>query len=45
VLYVRFLRGDGSFVSLERWQTGYLPAFSVWAAIVVVGFPLVFGFD
>jgi hypothetical protein len=44
VLYVRFLRGRDSFVSLERWQTAYLPAFSLWAAIVVVGFPLVFGF-
>jgi hypothetical protein len=45
VLYVRFLRGRGSFASLERWQTAYLPAYSVWAAMVVVGFPLVFGFD
>jgi hypothetical protein len=44
VLYVRFLRGRGSFASLERWQTAYLPAYSIWAAIVVVGFPLVFGF-
>ena len=45
VLYVRFLRGRGSFVSLERWQTAYLPAYSVWAAFVVVGFPPVFGFN
>jgi hypothetical protein len=45
VLYVRFLRDRGSFASLERWQTAYLPAYSVWAAIVVVGFPPVFGFD
>ncbi len=45
VLYVRFLRGRGPFASLERWQTAYLPAYSVWAAIVVVAFPLVFGFD
>jgi hypothetical protein len=45
VLYVRFLRGRGPFASLERWQTAYLPVYSVWAAIVVVGFPLVFGFD
>jgi hypothetical protein len=22
-----------------RWQTAHLPAYSVWAAIVVVGFP------
>ncbi len=45
VLYVRFVRGRGSFASLERWQTAYLPAYSIWAAIVVVGFPPVFGFD
>jgi hypothetical protein len=45
VLYVRFLRGRGSFASLERWQTAYLPVYSVWAAIVVVAFPPVFGFD
>jgi hypothetical protein len=45
VLYVRFLRGRGPFASLERWQTAYLPAYSVWAAIVVVGFPPVFGFS
>ncbi len=45
VLYVRFLRGRGPFASLERWQTVYLPAYSVWAAIVVVVFPPVFGFD
>jgi hypothetical protein len=45
VLYIRFLRGRGPFASLERWQTAYLPVYSVWAAIVVVGFPLVFGFE
>ena len=45
VLYIRFLRGRGPFTSLERWQTTYLPAYSVWAAIVVVVFPPVFGFE
>jgi hypothetical protein len=44
VLYIRFLRGRSPFASLERWQTAYLPAYSLWAAIVVVGFPSVFGF-
>jgi len=43
VLYVRFLRGQKSFTALERWHTDYLPVFSVWAAIVVIVFPLVFG--
>jgi hypothetical protein len=45
VLYIRFLRGRGPFASLERWQTAYLPVYSLWAAIVVVGFPPVFGFE
>jgi hypothetical protein len=44
VLYVRFLRGRDPFANLERWQTAYLPVYSIWAAMVVVGFPLVFGF-
>jgi hypothetical protein len=43
VLYVSFLRGRGSFSLLERWQTGYLPVYAVWAAIVVIVFPPVFG--
>ncbi|MEX2572156.1 MAG: permease prefix domain 1-containing protein [Gemmatimonadota bacterium] len=45
VLYVRFLRGRGSFESLERWQTAYVPVYSIWAAIVVIGFPPLFGFE
>jgi len=44
VLYIRFLRGRGSFTALERWQTDYLPVYGVWAAIVVIVFPLVFGY-
>jgi len=44
LLYVRFIRGRGSFTSLERWQTNYLPVYAVWAAIVVIVFPPVFGF-
>ncbi len=43
VIYTRFLRGVGSFASLERWQTSYLWVYAVWAAIVVIGFPIVFG--
>lgn len=43
VLYIRFLRGRGSFAALERWQTGYLPVYAAWAAIVVIVFPPVFG--
>jgi len=44
VLYVRFLRGRGSFAVLERWQTGYLPVYAAWAAIVVIVFPPLFGY-
>ena len=44
VLYVRFLRGRGSFSSLERWQTEYLWAYAAWAAIVVIAFPPLFGY-
>jgi hypothetical protein len=42
VLYIRFLRGRGSFATLERWQTAYLPVYALWAAIVVIVFPPVF---
>ena len=44
VLYVRFLRARGSLAPLERWQTNYLPVYAVWAAIVVIVFPPLFGF-
>ncbi|MEX0899748.1 MAG: permease prefix domain 1-containing protein [Gammaproteobacteria bacterium] len=44
VLYTRFLRGQSSFASLERWQTNYLPVYAGWAATVVVVFPPIFRF-
>jgi len=44
VLYLRFLSGRGSFTGLERWQTTYLPAYALWAAVVVIGFPPLFRF-
>ena len=44
VLSLRFLRGRASFSDLERWQTSYLPVYAVWAAIVVVVFPPLFGY-
>ena len=44
VLYIRFLSGRGPFTRLERWQTDYLPVYAVWAAIVVIVFPPLFGF-
>ncbi|MGB4440899.1 MAG: permease prefix domain 1-containing protein [Coriobacteriia bacterium] len=44
VLYLRFMRGAGSFASLEKWQTDYVPVYAVWAAIVVIAFPPLFAF-
>ena len=44
VLYIRFMRGRGSFTDLERWQTDYVPVYAGWAAMVVIVFPLVFGY-
>lgn len=45
VLYLRFVRGRGPFTAIERWQTNYLPVYAVWAAIVVILFPPLFGFS
>lgn len=45
VLYARFLRRKVGFAPLERWQTSYMPVYAVWAWVVVVIFPLVFGFQ
>jgi hypothetical protein len=44
-LSARFLRRRSGLHPLERWQTGYLPVFALWAAAVVVVVPLVFGFS
>jgi hypothetical protein len=43
-LYASFVRRRASFAALERWQIAYLPVYSVWAALVVVVFPPVFGY-
>lgn len=44
VLHIRFLRGRGSFASLERWQTDYLPVYAVWAAVITIVLPPLFGY-
>ena len=44
VLYIRFMRGGSTIADLERWQTGYLPIYAIWAALVVIVFPLVFAY-
>jgi len=43
-LYVQFLRRGKPFTALERWQTNYLPVYSIWASIVVIVFPPLFSF-
>ena len=43
-LYARFVRNRGSFAALEQWQIAYLPVYAVWAALVVVVFPPLFGY-
>jgi hypothetical protein len=43
-VYTGFLRGATPFAALERWQTAYLPVYSLWAAAVVVVFPPLFGY-
>jgi hypothetical protein len=43
-LYACFLRHRGSFADLERWQIAYLPAYFIWAALVVIVFPPMFGY-
>ena len=44
VLYLRFIGGHGSFTDLERWQTKNIPVYALWAAIVAIVFPPVFGY-
>src|SRR5204863_3908840 len=43
-LYARFALRRGTFAALERWQITYLPVYAVWATLVVVLFPPLFGY-
>jgi hypothetical protein len=43
-LLLRFIRRRTPFAALERWQTGYLPVYAVWAWIVVLLFPPLFSY-
>lgn len=45
VLYFRFAWGRGALAPLVSWQTGYLPVYAAWAAVVVVVFPPLFSFQ
>jgi len=44
VLYALFLTGRRGFASMERWQTNFLPVYLGWALVVVVLFPMIFGY-
>ncbi|MFD7439789.1 permease prefix domain 1-containing protein [Streptomyces sp. NPDC059909] len=43
-LLLGFVRRRTPFATLERWQTGYLPVYAVWAWIVVLAFPPLFSY-
>lgn len=44
-LSLGFLRRRKPFALIEAWQTTYMPVYGLWAAIVVLAFPLIFGFS
>ena len=44
LLYVRFLQRRAPFSRLLEWQTAYLYVLAVWAALVALLFPPLFGF-
>jgi len=43
-LQLRFAMRRAPLERLERWQTGFLPVYLAWAAVVVVVFPPAFGY-
>ena len=43
-LIVRVLIGRARPAHLEKWQTGYLPVFAAWVALVVLALPPLFAF-
>ncbi|MEO7349101.1 MAG: permease prefix domain 1-containing protein [Terrimesophilobacter sp.] len=43
-LLIRILARRAPAIQLERWQTGYLPVFAIWAAAIVLVLPPIFGF-
>lgn len=44
VMQLRFVRGRHDLTSVEGWHMRYLPVFALWAAVVAVVFPVLFGF-
>jgi hypothetical protein len=43
-LLLRFIRRQTPFLTLERWQTGYLPVYAVWVWIVALALPPLFDY-
>ena len=43
-LQLRFVLGRTRFERLERWQTGFVPVYLAWSAVVVLAFPPAFGY-
>lgn len=43
-LSIRLLIGRAPVSRMVRWQTSYLPVFAIWAAVVVLVVPVLFGF-
>ncbi|MCC8246919.1 permease prefix domain 1-containing protein [Saccharothrix luteola] len=43
-LLLSLIRRRAPFTALERWQTAYLPVYAVWAWVVVLLFPPLFGY-
>ena len=43
-LQLRFAMHRAPYERLDRWQTGFMPVYLAWAAIVVVVFPPLFGY-
>jgi hypothetical protein len=43
-LQLRFSMHRAPYERLERWQTGFLPVYLAWAAVVVAVFPPLFAF-
>ena len=44
VMQLRFVRGRHDLAPVEGWHMRYLPVFALWAAVVAVVFPVLFGF-
>ena len=44
-LYARLLLRRVPFSALEQWQVRYLQVYPAWAAVVVIAFPPLFGFQ